>query len=263
MTDTNGIVLETRGLVTGYDEIPIVRGVDLAIRRGQLTSIIGPNGAGKSTVLKAVMGLLRPWAGDIFLGSTRITREAAHRRVTRGLGYVPQGRIVFPTMTVTENLEVGAFVHRREPARVRGALERVLAFFPVLANRRRQLAGTMSGGEQQMLAIGRALMTGPDVILLDEPSLGLSPKYVSLVFAKLVELKDSGLTVAMVEQKASRALEVSDAGYVLSMGRVAYHGPAAELLVDERVKRLYLGEGGDEAEGAGDAETAPDAEGQG
>ncbi|MBI2218414.1 MAG: ABC transporter ATP-binding protein [Candidatus Rokubacteria bacterium] len=250
MTTANAAVLETRGLVTGYDEIPIVRGVDLAIHPGVLTSIIGPNGAGKSTVLKALMGLLRPWEGDIFLKSARITREAAHLRVGRGLAYVPQGRIVFPTMTVLENLEVGAFVHRRQPARVREALDRVLHLFPVLADRRRQLAGTMSGGEQQMLAVGRALMTTPDIVLLDEPSLGLSPKYVGLVFSKLVELKQTGLTVAMVEQKASRALEVSDLGYVLSMGRVAFQGRAADLLADERVKRLYLGEGDVDADAA-------------
>ncbi len=248
MTTANGAILETRALVTGYDEIPIVRGVDLAVQRGALTCIIGPNGAGKSTALKALMGLLRPWEGEIVMNGETITREPAHRRVSRGLAYVPQGRIVFPTMTVLENLEVGAFILRRRPARIREALDRVLALFPVLANRRRQLAGTMSGGEQQMLAIGRGLMTSPEVLLLDEPSLGLSPKYVDLVFSKLVELQRAGFTVVMVEQKASRALGASDVGYVLNMGRVAFAGPAAALLADERVKRLYLGEGGEEAE---------------
>ncbi len=239
-------VLEARGLVTGYDEIPIVRGVDLAIRQGAVTCIIGPNGAGKSTALKALMGLLRPWEGEILMKARSIAHEAAHRRVSRGLAYVPQGRLVFPTMTVLENLEVGAFIFRRQPARIRDGLDRVLTLFPILADRRRQLAGTMSGGEQQMLAIGRGLMTSPEVLLLDEPSLGLSPKYVDLVFAKLIELKQAGFTVAMVEQKASRALQISDVGYVLNMGRVALMGPAAELLADERVKRLYLGEGGEE-----------------
>jgi branched-chain amino acid transport system ATP-binding protein len=246
MTTTDDAILETRGLVTGYDEIPIVRGVDLAIRHGAVTCIIGPNGAGKSTALKALMGLLRPWEGEILMRAYPITHEAAHRRVGRGLAYVPQGRIVFPTMTVLENLEIGAFIFRRQPARMREALDRVLTFFPVLADRRRQLAGTMSGGEQQMLAIGRGLVTGPEVLLLDEPSLGLSPRYVDLVFAKLIELKGAGFTVAMVEQKASRALQISDVGYVLNMGRVAFVGPAAELLANERIKRLYLGEGGEE-----------------
>ncbi|MBI4587379.1 MAG: ABC transporter ATP-binding protein [Candidatus Rokubacteria bacterium] len=236
-------MLETRGLVTGYDEIAIVRGIDLVIRGGAVTSIIGPNGAGKSTALKALMGLLTPWEGEIWLNSEPITREAAHRRVTRGLAYVPQGRIVFPTMTVLENLEVGAFILRRQRARIEEALDRVLTLFPVLRARHRQLAGTLSGGEQQMLAIARGLMTTPQVLLLDEPSLGLSPRFVELVFAKLVELKAAGFTVAMVEQKASRALQVSDWGYVLNMGRIAFAGPAAELLADERVKRLYLGEG--------------------
>jgi branched-chain amino acid transport system ATP-binding protein len=244
----NGVVLEARGLVTGYDEIPIVRGVDLAIRRGALTCIIGPNGAGKSTALKALMGLLRPWQGEVLMKAEPITREAAHRRVSRGLAYVPQGRIVFPTMTVLENLEVGAFTLRRQPARIREGLDRVMTIFPVLGDRKRQLAGTMSGGEQQMLAIGRGLMTNPEVLLLDEPSLGLSPRYVELVFAKLLELRDAGYTVAMVEQKASRALQASDVGYVLNMGRVAFVGRAADLLADERVKRLYLGEGGEDAD---------------
>jgi branched-chain amino acid transport system ATP-binding protein len=245
-TTSDGTILEARRLVTGYDGIPIVRGIDLAIRRGALTSIIGPNGAGKSTALKALMGLLRSWEGEIVLKGVAVTREAAHRRITRGLAYVPQGRIVLPTMTVLENLEIGAFTLRRDPARMRQALDRVLALFPILADRRRQLAGTMSGGEQQMLAIGRSLMRTPEVLLLDEPSLGLSPKFVALVFAKLVELKTAGFTVAMVEQKASRALEVSDLGYVLSMGKVAFAGPARDLLADERVKRLYLGEGVEE-----------------
>jgi len=152
----NGVVLEARGLVTGYDEIPIMRGIDLAIRRGVLTCIIGPNGAGKSTALKALMGLLRPWQGEVLMKAERITREAARRRVSRGLAYVPQGRIVFPTMTVLENLEVGAFTLRRQPARIREGLDRVMTIFPVLGDRKRQFAGTMSGGEQQMLAIGWA-----------------------------------------------------------------------------------------------------------
>jgi branched-chain amino acid transport system ATP-binding protein len=242
----DGVVLETRGLVTGYDEIPIVRGVDIAIRRGAVTSIIGPNGAGKSTVLRALMGLLPPWQGEILMKGEPITREPAHRRVSRGLAYVPQGRIVFPTMTVLENLEVGGFTLRRQPALVREAVDRVCTLFPVLGERRRQLAATMSGGEQQMLAIGRSLMTSPEVLIVDEPSLGLSPRYVDLVFGKLIELRNAGYTVAMVEQKASRALQASDVGYVMNMGRVAFVGPAATLLADDRVKRLYLGEGGAE-----------------
>ncbi len=241
-TPVAGIELEARSLTTGYDELPIVRGVDLSFARGAITAIIGTNGAGKSTVVKALVGLLPAWKGEVRLAGRAITDMPAHLRVRQGLAYVPQGRIVFPEMTVLENLELGGFTLARQRAQLARNLARVFEMFPRLAERQAQLAGTMSGGEQQMLAIGRALMSGPRVIALDEPSLGLSPKFVEMVFAKLLELKAAGYTIVMVEQKATKALEVSDWGYVMHLGRVAFKGPAAALREDEDVKRAYLGE---------------------
>jgi len=250
--DTAAPLLQVEGLTTGYDELAIVKDVSLSIRPGTITAIIGPNGAGKSTVLKAIVGLLPCWKGQVVVGGRDVTREAPHLRVRRGLAFVTQGRVVFPDMTVTENLEMGAFSIRTERRRVAQAMERVLTLYPILAERRDQLSGTLSGGEQQMLAIGRALMTSPDLLLLDEPSLGLSPKFVQTLFDNLRLLRDSGLTIAMVEQKASRALEIADRGYVLNMGQVAFDDAAATLLHDERVKRLFLGIRSDEdGEGAG------------
>ena len=238
----NSFVLEARGLATGYDEIPIVRDVDVAFASGAITAVIGTNGAGKSTVVKALVGLLPAWRGSVRLDGRDITCMPAHLRVREGIAYVPQGRIVFPEMTVLENLELGGFTLASEGAKLARNMERVLQMFPRLAERRAQLAGTMSGGEQQMLAIGRALMSSPRVIALDEPSLGLSPKFVEMVFATLIELKQAGYTIVMVEQKASRALEISDWGYVMHLGRVAFEGEAAKLRDDEQVKRAYLGE---------------------
>ena len=235
-------VVETSGLATGYDEVPIVRDVDMAFAGGAITAVIGTNGAGKSTVVKALVGLLPAWRGTVRLDGKDITSMPAHLRVREGLAYVPQGRIVFPEMTVLENLELGAFTLAAESEKVARNMERVLQMFPRLAERRAQLAGTMSGGEQQMLAIGRALMSSPRVIALDEPSLGLSPKFVEMVFATLIDLKQAGYTIVMVEQKASRALEISDWGYVMHLGRVAFQGAAAKLRDDEQVKRAYLGE---------------------
>ena len=235
-------VLEARGLATGYDEVPIVREVDMSFAHGAITAVIGTNGAGKSTVVKALVGLLPAWAGSVRLEGRDITGMAAHLRVREGLAYVPQGRIVFPEMTVLENLELGGFTLAGERAKLARNMDQVFGMFPRMAERRAQLAGTLSGGEQQMLAIGRALMSSPRVIALDEPSLGLSPKFVELVFATLIELKNAGYTIVMVEQKASRALEVSDWGYVMHLGRVAFSGAAAALRVDDKVKRAYLGE---------------------
>jgi branched-chain amino acid transport system ATP-binding protein len=235
-------VLEAKSLTTGYDQVPIVRDVDVVFTRGAITAIIGTNGAGKSTVVKALVGVLPAWSGEVRLDGRDITKMPAHLRVREGIAYVPQGRIVFPEMTVLENLELGGFTLAGERAKLAQNLARVLQMFPRLAERRTQLAGTMSGGEQQMLAIGRALMSSPRVIALDEPSLGLSPKFVEMVFATLVELKKAGYTIVMVEQKASRALEISDWGYVMHLGRVAFEGPAGRLRDDDQVKRAYLGE---------------------
>jgi branched-chain amino acid transport system ATP-binding protein len=242
MNSADVFPLELRDITTGYGDVAVVRNASMHFPERLITTIIGSNGAGKSTVIKAAAGLLKAWTGSVLAGGTDITGEAAWRRVGRGIAYVPQGRVVVPEMTVRDNLELGAHILNGERAKIDAALQRVTALFPVLAERMAQLAGTMSGGEQQMLAIGRALMTSPSVIILDEPSLGLSPKFVDIVFEKLRSLRDGGLTVVMVEQKASRALAVSDLGYVMHLGKVVYSGRAAELLDNENIKRLFLGQ---------------------
>ena len=237
-----GSLLELAGLTTGYGDVAVVRDASLSFERGLVTAIIGSNGAGKSTVIKAAAGLLRAWSGRVLIAGQDVTHEPAHLRLGRGLAYVPQGRIVMPDMTVRDNLLIGAHIIGGDRRRVSAALDRVATLFPVIGQRMGQLAGTMSGGEQQMLAIGRALMTGPAAIILDEPSLGLSPKYVELTFQALLDLRDAGLTVIMVEQKATRALAVADRGYVMHLGQVAFQGEARTLLADDSVRRVFLGQ---------------------
>ena len=233
-------LLRAEGLTAGYGKLAILHDVTLEVRQGEMVGVIGPNGAGKSTSFKTIVGFLRPNSGRVIFDGQDITGLRPDQVLHRGLAYVPQGRIVFPQMTVLENLEMGAYIER-DPQRVRDALERVHALFPALAERSRQLAGTMSGGEQQMVAIGRALMTTPKLILLDEPSLGLSPKFVSVIFDKLMEMKRAGFTLMVVEQNAARALAVADRGYVLELGRNRFEGTGPSLLNDPDVKRLYLG----------------------
>jgi ABC-type branched-subunit amino acid transport system ATPase component len=235
-----GPLLLAEHITAGYGRIDILHDVGLAVRPGEIVSVIGPNGAGKSTTFKTIVGFLRPRAGRVVFNGEDITGLRTDLVLRRGLAYVPQGRIVFPQMTVRENLEMGGFIER-DGARLAAALERVFALFPVLHERRRQKAGTMSGGEQQMVAMGRALMTEPKLILLDEPSLGLSPKFVTLIFDKLVEMKSTGYTLMLVEQNATRALAIADRAYVLELGRNRFEGPGRDLLVDPEVKRLYLG----------------------
>jgi ABC-type branched-subunit amino acid transport system ATPase component len=228
------------GITAGYGRIDILHDVSLAICPGEIVGVIGPNGAGKSTAFKTIVGFLPPRSGRVLFDGESIAGLRPDQVLRRGLAYVPQGRIVFPQMTVLENLEMGAYIER-DRERVAAALERVFALFPILAERRRQKAGTMSGGEQQMVAIGRALMTSPRLILLDEPSLGLSPKFVTLIFDKLVEMKRSGFTLMIVEQNAARALAIADRGYVLELGRNRFEGAGRALLEDPEVKQLYLG----------------------
>ncbi len=237
---SDAALLVADGLTAGYGRIDILHEVSLSVRPGEIVSVIGPNGAGKSTAFKTIVGFVTPRTGRVVFNGQPITGLRPDLVLRRGLAYVPQGRIVFPQMTVIENLEMGAYIER-DPARVAAALERVFALFPVLAERRRQNAGTMSGGEQQMVAIGRALMTSPRLIMLDEPSLGLSPKFVTLIFDKLVEMKHAGFTLMLVEQNAARALAIADRGYVLELGRNRFEGPGRALLDDPEVKRLYLG----------------------
>jgi len=238
MSDAPLLVAE--GISAGYGKIDILHGVSLRILPGEIVSVIGPNGAGKSTAFKTIVGFLPPRTGRVLFNGESIGGLRPDLMLRRGLAYVPQGRIVFPQMTVLENLEMGAYIER-DGARIAAARERVFSMFPILAERRRQQAGTMSGGEQQMVAIARALMTSPRLILLDEPSLGLSPKFVTLIFDKLVEMKRSGFTLMLVEQNAARALAIADRGYVLELGKNRFEGAGRALLEDPDVKRLYLG----------------------
>jgi len=236
----DGALLRAEGIFAGYGKMEILHGVSLTVRPGEMVSVIGPNGAGKSTAFKTIVGLLRPRSGSIFFDSREISGLRPDQVLRLGLAYVPQGRIVFPQMTVLENLEMGAYIEN-DAARVQAALDRVYALFPILSERRNQKAGTMSGGEQQMVAIARALMTTPKLVLLDEPSLGLSPKFVTLIYEKLTEMKRAGYTMMVVEQNAAKALSVTDRGYVLELGRNRFEGSGQALLADPEVKRLYLG----------------------
>ena len=233
-------LLRAEAVTAGYGKMDVLHEVSLIVSAGELVAVIGPNGAGKSTAFKTIVGFLRPTTGRVIFDGQDITGLRPDLVLRRGLAYVPQGRIVFPQMTVLENLEMGAYIER-DPRRIRQALARVFELFPILHERQRQKAGTMSGGEQQMVAIGRALMTTPKLILLDEPSLGLSPRFVALIFAKLAEMKRSGYTLMVVEQNAARALAVADRGYVLELGRNRFDGSGRSLLADPEVKRLYLG----------------------
>jgi ABC-type branched-subunit amino acid transport system ATPase component len=227
-------------MTAGYGKMAILHDVTLEVCPGELVSVIGPNGAGKSTAFKTIVGFLRPTSGRVVFDGQDIAGLRPDQVLVRGLAYVPQGRIVFPQMTVLENLEMGAYIER-DGTRIRQALDRVCALFPILGERRSQRAGTMSGGEQQMVAIGRALMTTPKLIMLDEPSLGLAPKFVTLIFDKLTEMKRAGFTLMVVEQNAARALAVADRAYVLELGRNRFEGTGEALLADPEVKRLYLG----------------------
>lgn len=233
-------LLKAEEIYAGYGKLEILHGISLEVSSRELVCVIGPNGAGKSTAFKTIVGLLRRTSGRILFDGREITGLLPYQVLRLGLAYVPQGRIVFPEMTVLENLEMGAYVET-DSLRVREALERVYVLFPILAERQHQKAGTMSGGEQQMVAIGRALMTSPKLILLDEPSLGLSPKFVTLIFDKLMEMKLAGYTMLVVEQNAAKALSVADRGYVFELGRNRLTGAGQALLHDPEVKRLYLG----------------------
>lgn len=237
---TTDTIVRIDNLDAGYGNIQILHDVSMTVERGKIVAIIGPNGAGKSTVLKSILGLLKPTGGEILFHDRDITGTPPHKVIEMGIGYVPQGRIVFPDMTVRENLEMGGFTCR-EGEVFAGNLDRCFDLFPVLRDRHRQNAGTLSGGQQQMLAIGRAIMADPDMIILDEPSLGLAPKFVDTVFDALGAMRAQGLTLLMVEQNAAKALSMSDYGYVLEVGRNRFEGTGRELLGDEAVRRMYLG----------------------
>jgi ABC-type branched-subunit amino acid transport system ATPase component len=232
-------LLEVAEVEAGYGESLVLRGVSLAVSAGELVAIIGPNGAGKSTLLKVVYGLLRPEAGSIRYAEDDVTGLRPERLTRLGLNYVPQLANVFPSLSIGENLQVGTVALPR--AERRQAVTDMYEQFPLLAERRRQRAGTLSGGQRKLLAIARALATRPKVLLLDEPSAGLSPQAVELVFAQLTTVKRRGIAIVMVEQNAHRALALADTGYVLDMGRNAYEGTGQALLRDPKVAELYLG----------------------
>ena len=234
------VLLQVEGLATGYDEVQVLWGLSLAAARGRLTTLVGANGAGKTTMLRAVVGTLAPWSGRVLFKGEDVTRLPAHAKAARGLVLVPEGRQLFSNMTVDENLEMGAFT-RRGADGYADRLERVFTLFPRLKERRRQKAGTFSGGEQQMLAIARGLMTDPEILIIDELSLGLAPLFVYQLFAALKALKDSGLTVLLVEQNVHLAFAVCDYAYVIAEGRLFSEGLPATLAAMPEIRRAYLG----------------------
>jgi len=237
-------MLVVEGLRAGYGKVQVLHGLDMRIEKGQLVTLIGSNGAGKTTTLRALSGMIKPESGRILLGGTDIAGMPSHAITRRGLAHSPEGRRVFATLPVADNLIMGAFPRltgSRPKGDVAADLDRMYALFPRLQERRAQLAGTLSGGEQQMLAMARALMLNPDVLLLDEPSMGLSPRLVSEVFAIIARLKQERITMLLVEQFAAAALEVADFGYVMENGRLAASGPASRLRDDPAVRAAYLG----------------------
>lgn len=236
----SGALLEARGLELGYGRSLVVKGVDLAVPKGAIVCLIGANGAGKTTVLRGLSGLIKARAGAIRFMQADVTRAAAHRIARAGVAHAPEGRQIFANMTVAENLLMGGYFapNKAELARRR---ESVLARFPRLAERMRQSAGLLSGGEQQMLAIGRALMADPKLLLLDEPSMGLAPLFVEEIFRTIAGLKDEGRTILLVEQNAHAALELADYAYVLETGRITLEGPGRELLARTDIADAYLG----------------------
>ena len=234
-------LLEVKNLVVNYGVITALQGISLSVKQGGIVTLIGANGAGKTTTLRAISGLLKVRSGEIFHQEQNITNLAAHKLVDLGIAHVPEGRMVFANLTVMENLRMGAY-RVRDKAAIGRELEYVFNVFPRLKEREKQIAGTLSGGEQQMLAIGRALMSRPKFLMLDEPSLGIAPLLVQKIFEKIVEInRDHGITILLVEQNANLALEISSYGYVLETGRIILHGSSASLRENPQVRDAYLG----------------------
>ena len=237
-------MLKINNLHAGYGKVHVLQGISIEVPKGKVVTLIGSNGAGKTTTMRAISGMIKPLAGEITLSDQRIDGMESYEIAKRGLAHSPEGRRVFATMTVTDNLLLGAFPRltgSRPKGNVSADLERALELFPRLKERREQLAGTLSGGEQQMLAMARAVMLNPEVILLDEPSMGLAPILVEEVFKIISRLKSEGVTMLLVEQFAAAALNVADYGYVLENGSISVHGPAKDLLHDPAVAAAYLG----------------------
>ena len=241
MTQTAATILELEDVHTYYGSIHALKGISLEVREGEIVTLIGANGAGKSTTLRSINGLNRPRSGTIRYQGREVTTTPPHELVKRGISQSPEGRRLFPRMTVLENLEMGAF-QRSDRGGIKEDLERVFDLFPRLAERKAQKAGTMSGGEQQMCAIGRALMARPKLLLLDEPSMGLAPIFVERIFETIVEVNEQGTPILLVEQNALMALDVADRGYVLETGRIALADDAKSLRQNEQVRKTYLGE---------------------
>jgi branched-chain amino acid transport system ATP-binding protein len=250
-------MLSVEGLRAGYGKIEVLHEVSIDVAQGQIVTLIGANGAGKTTLLKTVSGLIRPTGGTIDFEGQSLVRRPAHRIVQLGISHVPEGRAILKRMTVLDNLRMGAYVRR--DSEIESDIAAVFARFPALAERRAQLAATLSGGEQQMLAIGRALVARPRLLLLDEPSLGLAPKFVTRILQTLTDLKREGKTILLVEQNARKALQIADFGYVMERGRIVLSGTGESLLNDPQVQRTYLGQHGAPRQAAetkaGDART--------
>ena len=238
MDRTDNHILKVENVTVGYSKIDILHDVDLLLRKGEIVSIIGPNGAGKSTLLKTIIGLLQPRKGSVYLQNRDITGEKPERLVRQGISYVPQVFNIFPSLTIQENLEMGAFTRTDDFS---GRLKEIYELFPVLGERRNQRVGNLSGGQRQMVAMGRALMLDPHVLLLDEPSAGLAPKLVSMIFERIIDINKTGVSLILVEQNAREALNMAHRGYVLATGRNVLDGEAKALLANEEVGRLYLG----------------------
>jgi len=235
-----GLVFSARNIHGGYGKAVVIQGVTLGLKRGELVALVGPNGSGKSTFIKSVYGLAHLFQGQVFLDGMDITDLGPEEKSAAGIQYVPQVDNTFPDLKVRENLEMGAYL-MRDPAFIREALDAVSALFPILAERGEQRALTLSGGERQMLAIGRALMARPSVLFLDEPTAALAPKMVAELFRRIQRVRDSGVSILLVEQHAKKALEISDRGYVLVAGRAVMEGTGAEILANEDLKRVFLG----------------------
>ncbi len=234
-------MLEVKDVHTYYGQIAALKGVSLTVEEGEIVALIGANGAGKSTMLRAISGLVRPRQGEIVLAGKRIDGLPPHRVTALGVAHSPEGRRIFPAMTVRENLEMGAFL-RPDPVAMKGSMERVFALFPRLRERVSQKAGILSGGEQQMVAIGRALMADPRILLLDEPSMGLAPNLVDLIFDIIVDINRQGTTILLVEQNALMALSTANRGYVLQTGRIILHDTVTRLRENQMIRKAYLGE---------------------
>ncbi len=235
------MILEAKNLITYYGKAQALRGVSLAVGEGQIVTLLGANGAGKTTTLMTISGVIRPRSGSVVYKGREITSMRPAAIVGQGLAHCPEGRALFPDMSVADNLELGAYLHKNR-SQTQAQLERVYRHFPRLAERHRQMAGSLSGGEQQMLAIGRALMSRPQLLMLDEPSLGLSPLLVEQMFEIILDIRREGTSVLLVEQNVAAALEIADHGYVLETGRLVFAGSRDELMGNDQIRSAYLGE---------------------